>query len=126
RIHPGVFCRTMEPDQQPAPRAGPAGLRFAFTSAAAGDPFSGKLTGALRDSRRRLPAPKGAVLEGRLIHVERFWSPPRVLVARRPDHGLVNGAGVPPAAARDWRRKVAERRNRPERNRDSPAASAGR
>ncbi len=53
----------------------PGGIRFTMTltlpipmdTAAAGDPFTAKLVEAARDSQGKVVAPKGAVVEGRLL-----------------------------------------------------------
>ena len=95
----------------------PAGLRFAMAltspiatdTAAAGDPFSARLTEPLR-ARLKVFAPKGALVEGHLVRVETFHHPPSVVVVFRPETVEVRGSKVPLAASRDWQREVTESR----------------
>lgn len=105
---------------QSSPEPIPAGLRMTFAlaspiaadSAAAGDPFHARLTEDLRDSRHKRLAAKGAAVQGRLVHVERFFRPPRAVVTLRPDRVEIKGSMAPVAAIRDWRRELARSRER--------------
>jgi hypothetical protein len=92
------------------PSAIPEGLRFALVlslpiqtdAAAAGDRFVGVLADALRGAKSKVLAPKGAVVEGRLLRVETFERPPQVFVVMRPRTVEVNGVKLPLAAGLDW------------------------
>jgi hypothetical protein len=88
----------------------PRGLAFTFTldapvaadTAAAGDPFSGKLTGALRDSHGKLLAPKGSVVEGHLLRVQSFSKPPEAFIVFHPETLRAHDATLAMNAVRDW------------------------
>jgi hypothetical protein len=94
----------------------PAGLRFAMAltspiptdTAAAGDRFQAQLIEPLRDAKSKILAPKGAVVEGRLLRVQRYYHPPHAVVVFRPQTVEVKGAKVPLAASRDWGHDVGE------------------
>jgi len=99
----------------------PEGLRFALElttpihadTAAAGDPFAGRLTGPLRDAQRRVLARAGSLVEGRLLRVEIFHVPPvEVIVVLKPLTLEVNGSKVRFAAVRDSTRVWAVVRNK--------------
>jgi hypothetical protein len=98
----------------------PTGLRFSFgltasiptDTAAAGDPFSGRLSDAIRDRGGKLVAPKGAVVDGRLLRVQSFFRPPQVVVVLRPEALWIHGARVPLSAERDWTRVFVEAREK--------------
>ena len=98
----------------------PSGLRFPFgltapiqtDTAAAGDPFSARLVDAIRDGRGKVLAPKGTVVEGHLLRVQRFVLHPEVLVVLKPEALWVRGARVPLSAERDWTRVLAEGRRK--------------
>ena len=98
----------------------PAGLRLAFAltapidadTAAAGDPFRARLTEDLRDSRHKLLAAKGAIVEGRLIAAECFFQPPGAVLVFRPDRVEAGASMAPVAAVRDWGRELAQARGR--------------
>jgi len=88
----------------------PPGLRFSLVltaaiptgAAAAGDPFSAKLADALRDAKGKVLAPKGALVEGRLMRVQCYRRPPESIIVLKPEKLWVRGAAVPLSAARDW------------------------
>jgi hypothetical protein len=88
----------------------PSELRFGMelaapidaTTAAAGDPFSGRLTAALRDGPRIVLAPKGTVVEGRLMRVENFHRPPSTILVFKPEYMKIRGVRIRVAALRDW------------------------
>lgn len=81
----------------------PGGLPFSFAltapirsgTAAAGDPFAGRLLEPLRDERARLLAPIGALVEGHLARVQNFFTSREVVVVLRPESVEINGARVP-------------------------------
>ena len=108
--------------EEPSPMAGnptlstpektiavPGGSRFSFEltqpisgdGAAAGDRFMGRLIQPLRDMRQKVLAPKGTLVEGRLLRVESFHKPPEVVVVLRPDALEINGSKVPVTAVVD-------------------------
>jgi hypothetical protein len=97
----------------------PAGLRFAFAltspiesdTAAAGDPFAGKLTEPLLDGKHKVFAQMGSLVEGRLLRVQSFQFPrEEVIIILKPETVEINGAKVRLAAVRDFpatgRRKI--------------------
>ena len=105
--------RTAKSAPSPPPSV-PANLRFTIEltapipadTAAAGDPFTGRLVAPLRDGKRTL-APAGALVEGRLLRVQSFHVPPvEVILALKPEHLLIGGSKVPLAAVRDWTQAV--------------------
>ena len=88
----------------------PAGLRFGLilaepihtATAAAGDPFRATLSDALRGSKHQVIAPKGSVVEGRILRVESFEKPPQVFVVLRPRSVEAKGVKMPLTASLDW------------------------
>jgi hypothetical protein len=96
----------------------PGGLTFSLVlttmiptgTAAAGDPFSAMLADPIRDSRGKMLAPKGAVVEGHLIRVQSYFRPPEVVVVLKPETLWIRGAQVPLNAARDRTRAPAARK----------------
>ncbi len=96
----------------------PRGLPFSIQlttpiqsgTAAAGDPFSAKLVDALRDDDGKLLARKGTLVEGRLLRVQSFVSPPEVVVVLRPEALRIGGARVPLTAVQDWTYVMAQKR----------------
>jgi len=105
--------RTLE-NAPPPPLSVPANLRFTLEltapipadTAAAGDPFAGRLVAPLRDGKRTL-APAGSLVEGRLVRVQSFHVPPlEVILALKPEHLEIGGSKVPLAAVRDWTQAV--------------------
>jgi hypothetical protein len=96
----------------------PRGLRFSLglkgsiniDKAAAGDPFSATLADALRDSKGKVLAPKGALVEGRLLRVQNFARPAEVVIVFKPEVVWVRGARVPLSAVLDWTLAMADRR----------------
>lgn len=102
------------------PSAVPEGLRLAFAldaaidvnTAAAGDAFTGHLTEPLRDRKGKGLAPKGALVEGRLLRVETFANPQQAFVVMRPDAVETKGGKLRLAALRDWQRIANESRSR--------------
>jgi hypothetical protein len=89
----------------------PAGLRFAFAltspiesdTAAAGDPFAGKLTEPLLDGKHKVFAKAGSLVEGRLLRVQSFQFPrAEVILILKPETVEINRAKVPLSAIRDF------------------------
>jgi hypothetical protein len=79
--------------------------------AAAGDPFIARLTAPLQDGNRKVLAPKGTVLEGRLMRVQNLRVPAvRSVIALKPEALDLNGVKVPIAALTDWARVVGNQR----------------
>lgn len=103
---------------QAKPPALPVGSRFWFElttpiqsdTAAAGDAFAGKLVQPLRGAMNQVLAPKGTVVEGHLMRVQSFRTPPDVVVVFRPEAMEIKGSRVPLTAVPDWQRVLAERR----------------
>jgi hypothetical protein len=95
----------------------PGGVRFtmALTSAissdaaAAGDAFTGKLAEAARDNVGKVVAPKGTLVEGRLLRVQSYAKPPEVVVVLKPEVMWVRGVRVAIHAVRDWTYVIAQR-----------------
>jgi hypothetical protein len=87
----------------------PAGLRFSMVlsptidtnTAAAGDLFTGSLAEPLKDARSKVLAPKGSLVEGRIIRLEILHRPPQVLLVLRPRSVEAKGVKTPLAAALD-------------------------
>jgi hypothetical protein len=88
----------------------PAGLRFTLEltepiptdTAAAGDPFVGKLVEPLRDGKRTW-APAGAFVQGRLLRVQSVHRPPtEVILVLKPESVENKGSKLSLAAVRDW------------------------
>lgn len=97
----------------------PAGLRFVLAlasaietdTAAAGDPFAGKLTEPLLDGQHKVLAQTGSLVEGHLLRVQSFQFPRKeVIIIFKPETVEINGAKVPLLAVRDFpatgRRKI--------------------
>jgi hypothetical protein len=89
----------------------PAGLRFAFAltspiesdTAAAGDPFAGKLTEPLLDGKHKVFAQVGSLVEGRLLRVQSFQFPrEQVIIILKPETVEINRAKVPLSAVQDF------------------------
>jgi hypothetical protein len=101
-----------DPDSRsnaPPPIQLPAGLAFTFElttpisadTAAAGDPFAGRLVSALRDKSGKTVAPTHALMEGRLVRVEiRHRSPPGAVFVLQLTTVEAGGIKVPLAAIR--------------------------
>lgn len=82
-------------------------------TAAAGDPFAGKLVGALVDAKGKRLAPAGALVEGRLLRVESFHQPPEeAIIVLSPQTLEIGGSKVPLTVVRDWTRTVSAARAR--------------
>jgi len=103
------------------PVAVPERLRFKLElttpinsdTAAAGDPFAARLAEPLRDTQRKVLAPAGSVVEGRLLRVQISHTPPvEVVVVLKPRTLEMNGAKVPLAAVRDWTQVHSARRKK--------------
>jgi hypothetical protein len=77
-------------------------------TAAAGDPFSGRLSDAIRDREGKLVTPGGTVVEGHLLRVQSFFRPPEAMLVLKPEALWIHGARVPLSAERDWRRALVE------------------
>ncbi len=96
----------------PALAAIPSNLAFSMellspidtATAAAGDPFTARLASALRlDSK--IYAPKGALVEGRLLRVQVAYTPPvEAVVVLRPQAVETGGVKIPIAAVNDFYR----------------------
>jgi hypothetical protein len=114
-----------EPALPGAPRRAPSletwlprGLRFALTltapisidTAAAGDRFIAKLADTLRDDRNKVLAPKGSLVEGRLLRVQTFAQPPETLLVLRPEFIQTRTLRIAVSAVRDWTYLIAQRR----------------
>jgi hypothetical protein len=87
-----------KPEQLPSV---PAGLRFAFAltspietdTAAAGDPFAGKLAEPLLDGKHKVFAQMGSLVEGRLLRVQSSPFPrEEVILILKPETVEINGA----------------------------------
>jgi hypothetical protein len=121
------FSQKPDPAAGAVPKSGapparvPAGLPFTFelttpiatATAAGGDPFSGRLVGALRDKKGEVVAPARSPVEGRLLRVEMVEVKPTgtvmVLQLRTVESG---GVKLTLAADRDWVRMQRESRIR--------------
>jgi hypothetical protein len=99
-----------ESQKAPAPLEVPAGLPFTMeltapidpATAAAGDPFAGRLVRALRDVHGKVIAPAHAVVQGRLLRVENIYvSPASSVVVLRPGTLQAGGKAVTLRARRD-------------------------
>ena len=98
----------------------PTGLPFSFgltasiptDTAAAGDPFFGRLLDAIRDREGKVVAPKGAVVDGHLLRVQSFFRPLEVVVVLKPEALWIHGVRVPLSVERDWTRVRAEARRK--------------
>jgi hypothetical protein len=97
----------------------PPGLRFTMEimtpisadTSAAGDPFKGKLTEPLQDANHKMLAPRGALVEGRVLQVQIAYLPTAAfLVVLRPQSIEIGGSKVPLAAFRDAVRAPGQRR----------------
>uniref|UniRef100_Q028Q5 Uncharacterized protein n=1 Tax=Solibacter usitatus (strain Ellin6076) TaxID=234267 RepID=Q028Q5_SOLUE len=96
----------------------PPGLRFTLDltasiptdTAAAGDPFTAKLSDALRDDRNKVIAAKGSLVTGRLLRVQMFAHPPESLVVLQPEYVDTRSGRLALSAVRDWTYLVAQRR----------------
>ena len=89
----------------------PAGLRFSIEltkpisadTAAAGDPFTGRLTSAIRDQTGKVLAPSHATVEGRLLRVEIHRANPLgTSLVLNPRTVEIGGVSVALTAQRDW------------------------
>jgi len=107
------------PESAPAPAAVSGMLRFAMAlaapidlrSAAAGDSFSARLLEPLRDGKRKTLAPRGAIVEGRLLRVQTINKPAETIVVLKPSAVRIRGVSLPLAAARDWTHPLIQVRN---------------
>ncbi|HEY1493790.1 MAG TPA: hypothetical protein VGF49_04575 [Candidatus Solibacter sp.] len=96
----------------------PRGLRFtlelsapiATDTAAAGDPFTAKLSDALRDDRNKLLAAKGSLVGGRLLRVQTFARPPESVVVLQPEYIQTRSGRLELSAVRDWTYVIAQQR----------------
>jgi hypothetical protein len=112
---PAADRKTVAPTIPPIP----AGLRFSLvlsppidtTTAAAGDLFTGTLAEPLKDAKSKVLAPKGSLVEGRIVRLETLERPPQVFLALRPRSVEVKGAKTPLAAALDWQSAVIANRD---------------
>jgi hypothetical protein len=122
REYLGESTISFSQDSEPKPGGGkgpppeklgsvPAGLRFAFAltspiesdTAAAGDPFAGKLTEPLLDGKHKVFAQVGSLVEGRLLRVQSFQFPrEEVIIILKPETVEINRAKVPLSAVRDF------------------------
>jgi len=111
---PGGAPVTSVKSDQASPMRIPSGLHFAFAltapiradNAAAGDRFTGKLTEPLRDGRKVL-APKGATVEGRVTLVKIFHGQhPKTDIGLSPRRMQIHGASVPVNAIPEYRAAV--------------------
>lgn len=97
----------------------PAGLRFVLAlasaietdTAAAGDPFAGKLMEPLLDGQHKELARTGSLVAGHLLRVQSFQLPRQeVIIIFKPETVEINGAKVKLSAVRDFsttdRRKI--------------------
>jgi hypothetical protein len=89
----------------------PAGLQLALEltvpiqsdTAAAGDPFAGKLIKPLRDARQKVLAAKGSIVHGRLLRVENIRVPKaEVVLVVQLESIEIDHANAPLSAVRDW------------------------
>ncbi len=88
----------------------PAGLRFSMVlsppidtnTAATGDLFTGTLAEPLKGAKSKVLAPKGSLVEGRIVRLETLERPPQVFLVLRPRSVEVKGVKTPLAAALDW------------------------
>lgn len=104
----------------PKPLVVPVGSRFSFAltqpipsdTAAAGDPFTGKLVQPLRDPRQKVLVHEDTVVMGRLLRVESFRVPSEVIVVLRPEALVIKGSLVPLAATPDWQRAMLAARSK--------------
>lgn len=71
-------------------------------TAAAGDVFHARLVQPLRDAKKKLLAPGGSVVEGRLRRVQDMLQPHQVYVVLAPTALWIGDERVPFAANRDW------------------------
>ena len=98
----------------PEPLPLPPGSRFSFEltqpipsdTAAAGDPFAGRLLQPIRDQKRKVLAPKGTVVAGHVLRLESHRMPPEVVVVLRPEALEINGSRTLLAATPDWPRAM--------------------
>ncbi len=116
---PPVAAKGQRKKNSSEPYAIPRGSTFNFEltsaiptdTAAAGDTFTGKLVTPLRDSSRKVLAPAGTLLEGRLMRVQNMRVPTaRSVIAFRPEALEIKGAKVAITAAPDWARSIAEQK----------------
>jgi hypothetical protein len=125
----GESTVTFSPEDPAAPRSSkrvatapeaaiPRGLRFTLEltapiptdTAAAGDPFTAKLSDTLRDDRNKVLAPKGSLVGGRLLRVQIFARPPESFVVLRPEYIQTRTGRLALSAMRDWTYIVAQQR----------------
>jgi hypothetical protein len=116
--------KTVTDERVKSPSAGalplPTGLPLSFgltasiptDTAAAGDPFFGRLLDAIRDREGKVVAPKGAVVDGHLLRVQSFFRPLEVVVVLKPEALWIHGVRVPLSVERDWTRVRAEARRK--------------
>jgi len=80
---------------------------IASVTAAAGDSFTARLLTSLRDERRRTLAPKGSLLRGHLLRVERHHlAPASTIVVLQPENLEIADSEVPFMAVRDLSREL--------------------
>jgi hypothetical protein len=85
-------------------------------TAAAGDPFTGRLATPLEDFRARglgVLARKGTLVKGRIMRVENFYLPcAESIVVLKPEWLEIRGVKVPVMAVRDYTEEASRRRGK--------------
>ncbi len=89
----------------------PTGLRLVLDlnapidtdQAAAGDPFTARVAEPLLDADKKLLAPAGSMVEGRILRVQSYGDPQTdVVLVLQPESIEVKGVKSPLSAVRDW------------------------
>ena len=83
---------------------------ISIDTAAAGDAFSAKLLEPASDADGKQIAPKGTLVEGRLLRVQSYARPPQAVVVLKPETIWVRGIPVAINAVRDWTYVAAQMR----------------
>ena len=111
---PGATKRASTAAEAAIPRGLPFTLELSAPiptdTAAAGDPFTAKLSDALRDDRNKLLAPKGSLVGGRLLRVQIFARPAESLVVLQPEYIQTRNGRLALSAVRDWTYVIAQQR----------------